>query len=76
MKNRDIPAMPTEHNNEHFEHSNVYTTGLTKREYIAAMAMQGCCANPSGYISEGWQQYIARDSVVMADALLKQLEDE
>jgi hypothetical protein len=45
-------------------------TGLTKREYIAAMALQGILAhahNDSSY--EG----AARDAVVYTDALLKEL---
>lgn len=45
--------------------------GLTKREYFAAMAMQGLCANPEWVdISE---QTIAQCALVQADALIKQL---
>ena len=53
--------------------------GLTKREYFAAMAMQGlssdpklmfdCC--PSGVIPS---EFIAAQAVSVADALLKELD--
>lgn len=46
--------------------------GLTKREYFAAMAMQGLCANP--LYKETNYETIARESVSSADELLKQLE--
>jgi hypothetical protein len=47
-----------------------YAQGLTKREYFAAMAMQGICQNPShigGYLSA------AIEAVKQADALIEQL---
>ena len=56
-------------------------TGLTKREYFAAIAMQGMLSNPNlGILHEG-QRYIdqillAKSSIVFADELLKQLGDE
>lgn len=46
--------------------------GLTKRELIAAMCMQGICAN-SG-IEIAWPE-AARMAINAADALLKELED-
>lgn len=44
--------------------------GLTKRELIAAMAMQGLCSNPG--IKPGLN--VEQFSVRMADALLAELE--
>ena len=41
---------------------------LTKREYFAAMAMQGLLANDSGLITSK-----ARDAVKAADALIEEL---
>ena len=48
--------------------------GLTKREYLAAMAMQGIMAN-SEYIPtvDAHFQNIAQDAVRAADALIKEL---
>jgi len=40
--------------------------GLTKREYFAAMAMQGLLSN-------GTRALVAGESVAMADALLEEL---
>ena len=51
--------------------------GLTKREYFAGLAMQGLCAN---YLREnitGWDvNTYAKESVELADALLKELNDQ
>ncbi len=56
--------------------SNKIGFGLTKREYFAAMAMQGLCAN---YLREnviGWDiKTYAAESVALADGLLKALEE-
>lgn len=46
--------------------------GLTKREYIAAMALQGIIASPQGY-NDATYQGAARDAVAHADALLAAL---
>ncbi len=43
-------------------------TGLTKREYFAAMAMQGLAS------VEGNIEHMAHDAVKIADALLAELE--
>lgn len=64
MKNGDQPAYPKE--GKTFQ-------GLTKREYFAAMAMQGMLANPeitnhtSGFPS-------TREVIRYAEAILEQLE--
>jgi hypothetical protein len=50
-------------------------TGLTKREYFAAMAMQGMCANSS--LTKIWTyEKIAESSVQQADALIEALNKE
>lgn len=48
-------------------------TGLTKREYFAAMAMQGILAYPHTSNNRG---DIATESVIIADELLKALESK
>jgi hypothetical protein len=49
--------------------------GLTKREYFAAMAMQGILSNNNGIGAiETIAQVVASDSIAIADELLKQLE--
>ena len=51
----------------------IYSGGLTKREYFAAMAMQGICANPTTDIKP-YGTAIAKVSIEIADELIKQLE--
>lgn len=46
-------------------------SGLTKREYFAAMAMQGFCANEN--ISKEYSETISAYSVSQADALITAL---
>jgi len=49
--------------------------GLTKREYFAAMALQGKLSQqPSGFYSVVDAQAVAMDAVKLADALLAELE--
>ena len=50
---------------------DIYTKGLTKREYFAAMAMQGLIDQ---YKIE-YQYICAKKSVKMADALIKALNE-
>jgi hypothetical protein len=56
-------------------------TGLTKREYFAAMAMQGICANLRSIYNvpeqEGFKlvAMVAEDAVTQADALIKALNE-
>jgi len=51
--------------------------GLTKREYFAAMAMQGIIANPqyaTKGIEEGGRKLLTQEAAIMiADALIKEL---
>lgn len=54
-------------------------TGLTKREYFAAMAMQGMLANLNGAMMKGGTKtlhpdHISEMSVIHADAVLKELD--
>ena len=46
-------------------------TGLTKREYFAAMAMQGALANK--YAHERTIEMITESAVKLADALIEEL---
>lgn len=63
MRNADMPAMPVSGN-------AVHAHGLTKREYIAAMAMQGMLSREE---TGSWKDF-ARGAVYAADALLAELE--
>lgn len=76
MKNGEKPINPTEllvygdgaYNSEKF-------SGLTKREYFAAMAMQGLLSNQG--FTEDWEKDFQdgiKLAVISADALLKTLE--
>ena len=47
-------------------------TGLTKREYFAAMAMHGIVANSE---SNGIISSCVRDAIFFADELIKQLNE-
>lgn len=56
--------------------------GLTKREYFAAMALQGLCANHTWtdhLIEDDWEKYKQRltsGSVEIADSLIEALNKE
>lgn len=68
MKNADKPTFP-------YRHSELLkeNRGLTKREYFAAMAMQGLCANSNSGSQHSFDR-LAKEAVMYADELLKQLE--
>ena len=62
-----------------------YLAGLTKREYFAAMAMQGLLANPRLVIKhdqdelmEGkcFYEYIAKNAVIHAAMLISELNED
>ena len=59
-----------------------YCLGITKREYFAAMALQGIVGGkkaPAWYerdLSTEWQDIMAKDAVLLADALINQLNKE
>lgn len=48
--------------------------GLTKREYFAAMAMQGMISNAELCLSKEEADVIASQSIQFADSLLQKLE--
>jgi len=82
MNNGNLPASPTKEiidltddtiDSNYLSQSNrKFSTGLTKREHFAAMAMQGLCSQ-GGYASF---KYLAADAVTAANALLAALEGE
>jgi hypothetical protein len=77
MKNGDKPITPLLDLNK--DKSGLW--GLTKREYFAGLAMQGMLSNPNtGTIEDGKRIvnfiHVSESSLLFADELLKQLEDE
>ncbi len=82
MKNADIPAMPVSdvnqtdisaHMNAPSRYSLPVGMGLTKREYFAAMAMQGALS--ASKIIGGPKDY-AEWSLACAEALLEALDND
>ena len=55
------------------ENAPVYFGGLTKREYFAAMAMQGILSDRDNQGYTWNYEAMAADAVKMADQLIKQL---
>jgi len=74
MYNSDQPAMPIS-SEQTYSLSICITesTGLTKREYFAGLAMQGLLSNPN---IDCVDSILAKSSVEISDALLKQLEED
>lgn len=74
MSNANEPAFPFGQVSERTGQpiNGLFAAGLTKREYIAAMALQGLCAN-SGEYGEGYEDITASKAVKSADALLAEL---
>lgn len=75
MENKDKPTFPfTPNRPQDYESANGFS-GLTKREYFAGLAMHtsdlDAYANKYG---NKWAIEVAKDSVLMADELLKALE--
>ncbi len=50
--------------------------GMTLRDYFAASALQGFCANSRLIDSDDLTDLIAKDSYLLADAMLKEREAE
>jgi hypothetical protein len=80
MENKDMPAFPDTRRAAAQSFSNQapedLPTGLTKREYFAAIAMQGLMAvNQKGQFDtqEGCMAEAAKLSVIAADALFNEL---
>ena len=59
----DFPAFPVNSGHEY--------SGITKREYFAAMALQGICSNNLHGCQS--RDEIAKIAVIAADAVLKEL---
>jgi hypothetical protein len=73
MKNTEQPAFPPIHD------PNTHAFGLTKREYFAAMAMQGLLSLPFEGMAFEQSEHgaaTARKALKHADALLAELEKE
>lgn len=76
IKNGDLPAMPAimlievESSSGLKYELKTECTGMTKREQFAMSAMQGLLAHES----DREPKFIATDAVIMADALLAELE--
>ena len=75
MNNSDMPAAPiSEEETDRVLDGVKIFTGLTKREYFAAKAMQGILAKYGP--DEQEVNLTANDAVKHADALLKELKEE
>jgi hypothetical protein len=66
MNNADKPISPTGQNQT--------GTGLTKREYFAAMAMQGMISGRALSLSKDEAVMFGAQSIQFADALLAELD--
>lgn len=67
----DLSAPTLIYNKESGE-PNGFERGLTKREYFAALAMQGMLSNETIINNDNWE-WIAENSVKQADELIKKL---
>lgn len=76
MNNPNDPAFPFPTFQRHDCDIECGFHGLTKREYFAAMAMQGLCANSHEAIGVAPSDKIAKWSVKQADALIAALAKE
>lgn len=87
MENKDTPAFPVLELKEMGGKFllDLASDGLSKREYFAAMAMQGLLANYEAqkdmqsdavHSRDSFKDVLAANSVIFADALLKQLEKQ
>ena len=78
MRNSDMPAMPQTNPETYpigLDGLNLrYSEGLTKHEYFAAMAMQGCLA--ADVDNNFTPEDIVLQSIQCADALLAALEKD
>lgn len=69
MENKDQPAFPTQWDTTHNPQSQT-DGGLSKREYLSGLAMQGLCASNLRLSADE----MACDAIESADALLGALE--
>ena len=74
MKNSEHPAFPFNYIDESI--GRMDWPGISKREYFAAMAMQGIASSMTGHLKQeqDTEKFIAKVSVKYADALLAELE--
>lgn len=70
MTNATDPVTPHLTYNQTSGNANGFMEGLTKREYFAAMAMQGLLADENNH---GHIELIALDAVRFTDALINAL---
>ena len=63
---------PNDRISAHYDTRGILVQGLTKREYFAAMALQGLLSNPSECPLSGY----ASDAIKAADELIKALNEE
>jgi hypothetical protein len=61
------PAFPT----PRYERGDMYSLGMTMRDYFAAKAMQVVLYQCDCFPDEDWRMGVALDSYQMADAMLK-----
>ena len=73
MANGNDSAFPWDDKNGDGSHYHAHS-GMTKREYFAALAMQGMLANPTG--DAVYASSYAKAAVTSADALLDELAKE
>ena len=67
----DNPAFPFAVNKPSDIKKNMYMMGLSKREFLAGLAMQGYIVNAN--VDESETEYVVKVSVRFADALLEEL---
>lgn len=72
MSNANKPAFPSEPRS--FAPPDSFGSGLSKREYFAAMALQGLMAMPTRDGEDIRYESYARAAVKQADALLAELD--
>lgn len=66
----DSPAYPVPDNQDYF-----HTTGMTKRELMATVIMQGLCENPEVFNALSAES-MAQQAIKHVDALIKELNRE
>lgn len=72
LDNKNSPAFPvTEEESDRLDEGVKIYTGLTKREYFAAKALQGLCSRELD--ESATNKVIGEISVVLADALIEAL---
>lgn len=67
------PVLESEFDNDRGEHVYVQTGGVSMRDYFAAKAMQGFCANSAHAVLDGEHEFetAAKEAYFMADVMLR-----